>query len=247
MKENNQNENNNQSKQILLSVLAVAILVVAVVGISFAAFVYTKQGDQTNTITTGTITMEYTEGDNVIAIENAMPLGDTEGKAMTATDANGAGTIAESATDGTPAAVFDFTVKATISGTTTINYEIGAQKVDVTTVEPAEGNGNVGTKELGEEYVKLYLVGDEAGGSDYTQKTAPTTYKALTAGQGERGQAPATDKVIGSGTFSGTGGTHNYELKMWVSDEFDMNTLNAGGKVYKGQFKVKVNVYGAAA
>ena len=36
--------NNNSSKQILLSVLGVAILVVAVVGISFAAFSYSKTG-----------------------------------------------------------------------------------------------------------------------------------------------------------------------------------------------------------
>ena len=42
--------NNNSSKQILLSVLGVAILVVAVVGISFAAFSYSKTGTVENTI-----------------------------------------------------------------------------------------------------------------------------------------------------------------------------------------------------
>ena len=47
--------NSNSSKQILLSVIGVAILVVAVVGVSFAFFSYTKTGSQTNTIQTGQI------------------------------------------------------------------------------------------------------------------------------------------------------------------------------------------------
>ena len=36
--------NGNSSKQVLLSVLGIAILVVAVVGVSFAFFSYTKTG-----------------------------------------------------------------------------------------------------------------------------------------------------------------------------------------------------------
>ena len=47
----------NSSKQILLSVIGVAILVVAVVGVSFAFFNYTRTG-AANTIKTGTIVFE---------------------------------------------------------------------------------------------------------------------------------------------------------------------------------------------
>ena len=47
-------DNSKQSKQILLSVIGVAILVVAVVGVSFAFFNYTRAG-QENTVGTGKI------------------------------------------------------------------------------------------------------------------------------------------------------------------------------------------------
>ena len=103
--------NNNSSKQILLSVLGVAILVVAVVGISFAAFSYSKTGEVSNTITTGTITMTYTEPTNGISLTDALPITDDAGKALKG--------------DGK---TFDFTVGATIAGDTNINYVISAVK-----------------------------------------------------------------------------------------------------------------------
>ena len=263
MKENNnqnQNQNDNQSRQILLSVLAVAILVVAVVGVSFAAFTYSKSGDQTNTITTGTITMEYTEDGPYIAIDNAMPIADASGKAITESNLQGAGTTGTvEGQEGTPGGVFDFTVKATITGTTTINYQIGVEKVAVTTSEPqAPEYAEVGVKAIPDDMVKLYLEKDEAGGENYTEVATTTggehgvkTYDELADGTG---QVPATQKVLGSGTFTESGTTtHTYRLRMWVSDKFDMNDLNddktVPGKIltYKGQFKVKVNVYGKAA
>ena len=99
MKENN-------SKQVLLSVLGVAILVVAVVGVSFAAFSYSKTGEKVNTITTGTITMSYSEDTNGINLIDALPMTDEQGKAL-AGENN----------------VFEFTV-----GATTINYAVTATK-----------------------------------------------------------------------------------------------------------------------
>ena len=104
MKENN-------SKQVLLSVLGVAILVVAVVGVSFAAFSYSKTGEKVNTITTGTITMSYSETTNGINLTNALPMSDGVGKALSEEEQ-----------------YFDFTVSANITGTTTINYAITASK-----------------------------------------------------------------------------------------------------------------------
>ncbi len=104
---------NNNSKHVLLSVLGVAILIVVVVGVSFAAFSYSKTGEKVNTITTGTITMSYSEATNGINLTEALPMSDIQGKALTGTNN-----------------VFDFTVSATIqgSGETTINYAITATK-----------------------------------------------------------------------------------------------------------------------
>ena len=101
----------NNSKQVLLSVLGVAILVVAVVGVSFAAFSYSKTGTKVNTITTGTITMSYSETTNGINLTNALPMSDGVGMALSEEEQ-----------------YFDFTVSANITGTTTINYAITASK-----------------------------------------------------------------------------------------------------------------------
>jgi len=114
-------EKNNTSKQILLSVLGVAILIVAVVGISFAAFTYSKAGETTNTITTGTVTMAYTESENGINIENAVPMTVEQGKALTGTGN-----------------VFDFTVEATITGITNIDYEVVAVKDETSTINDSD-------------------------------------------------------------------------------------------------------------
>ena len=245
MVDNNQNEQ--KSKQVLLSVLAIAILVVAVVGVSFAAFTYTQKGNKENKVTTGTIKMDYTEDTNEIQITDAVPIDDATGKAIMPDAVGTAGTASEG--HGT----FDFIVSATIAGTATINYEIGAEKVAVTKVEPSADNQNVGTMQLPDNAVKLYLTKDAAEGDDYAEDVlTPTIYDEIPAGTGGDGKVPATAKKIGDGTFNATGTTnHKYRLRMWVADSFPMESLIEGtpgtpeAKQYKGQFKVKINVYGA--
>ena len=65
-------EQSNQSKKVLLSVIGVAILVVAVVGVSFAFFNYTRTSANTQSIGTGKIYfVSSQEGD--IEIENFFP------------------------------------------------------------------------------------------------------------------------------------------------------------------------------
>lgn len=70
-------EQSNQSKKVLLSVIGVAILVVAVVGVSFAFFNYTRTG-AANSVGTGKInfTSGYgpNQGDDTIVISNFFPL-----------------------------------------------------------------------------------------------------------------------------------------------------------------------------
>ena len=224
MGNNNQNQNENQSKQILLSVLAIAILVVAVVGVSFAAFTYSKTGQKENTITTGTITMEYTEDTNGINITNAMPVDEATGKAITASDAGKAGTAAEGA------GVFDFTVQATISGDVTIPYEVSARKL---TVDTADGT----TIQLPDENIRLYLEKDTAGGDSYTEVSSPAAFSAN--GTGESGVGtPTTNMVLDSGSFTRTQ-TIKYRLRMWVDQAYVVTDK-------KAQYKVAADFYGKA-
>ena len=61
----------NSSKQVLLSVIGVAILVVAVVGVSFAFFNYTRSG-QENTVQTGKIWFNSTQA-GALSIANFFP------------------------------------------------------------------------------------------------------------------------------------------------------------------------------
>ncbi len=62
----------NSSKQILLSVIGVAILVVAVVGVSFAFFNYTRTGAQ-NTVSTGKIKFVSSQTE-AINLQNLFPI-----------------------------------------------------------------------------------------------------------------------------------------------------------------------------
>lgn len=196
--------NNNSSKQILLSVLGVAILVVAVVGISFAAFSYSKTGEVSNTITTGTITMTYTEPTNGINLTDALPITDAAGKALSG-DNN----------------TFDFTVTATIAGTTTINYAITAVKGDGCTVA--------------DDGIKVYLTNQNDA-----EILAPTKVTALSKTvSGNAAGAPADQYVLKTGTYTATG-TDHYRLRMWVDDDYVAPATSQ-------KYILKVNVYGAAA
>ena len=181
----------NNSKQVLLSVLGVAILVVAVVGVSFAAFTFSQTGEVVNKITTGTITMSYSEPENGITLTNAMPMQDSTGM-----DLDGANET------------FDFSVGATISGSgeTTINYAITA----VTT----EGST------LTDEYVKVYLTNMNSNADTaITGYTTPKTVSSLSKTSSDASGAQDGQYILHSGTFDATT-TDSYRLRMWVADNY---------------------------
>lgn len=68
----------NNSKQAVLSIVGIAILVIAVVGVSFAFFTYSKSGTTNNVITTGSISFAYNETNN-ISLTNQFPQSTDEG------------------------------------------------------------------------------------------------------------------------------------------------------------------------
>lgn len=122
-----ENMENTNSKNVILSVLAVAILLIAVIGISYAIFLFTSAGKEKNIVRTGSITMHYIESDtNVISITNAMPTADEVGKNQTE--------------------YFDFRLEANVNGKATIDYEIRAKRIDAKTSSALNGS-----------LVKLYL------------------------------------------------------------------------------------------
>ncbi|HIT37189.1 MAG TPA: hypothetical protein IAB59_01750, partial [Candidatus Onthousia faecipullorum] len=97
-----------KNKKSILILGLILLMVIAIVGVSYAAYTYTGLGQRVNTITTGSITMTYTETDNVINLEGALPTTDKTGKTLSD--------------------YFEFTVSSSISGDVNINYEISAKK-----------------------------------------------------------------------------------------------------------------------
>ena len=192
------------SRTVLLSVLGVAILVIAVIGISLAAFVYSKAGTTPNTITTGTLTMTYTEGQTGIQINNAMPMTDDAGKVQSNDNEK-----------------FLFTVGATLTGTTTINYEISAIKKDGNTISDAN--------------VRLYLE-KSTDGTTYSQVFAPAAFVPLTVAT-ELG-SPVGSMILESGSFTTTA-TNHYILRMWLAEDAPISSESQ-------TYTVTVNVYGKA-
>lgn len=179
----------NNSKQIILSVLGIAILIVAVVGISYAIFTTTLAGTKENTLTTGTISMTYNEATNGILITNAMPMTDTDGKALTGTNN-----------------VFDFTVNATIAGVTTVTYEVAAQKVAVAENGLADTDVKLYLeKKSGETYSSVFAPANYVGTSAVDAYGAPAGIMVLATGT--FANTTATEN-----TYSDA-----YRLRMWVA------------------------------
>ena len=140
----------NNKKQLLLTIGLVLVLVLMIVGISYAAFKFVGEGSQPNTITTGVITMKYTETTNTISMNNALPTTDATGKVRL-----------------TEGEYFDFTLSGTIKGSENINWEIAAE--DVTT----------GTRKIDGKYIKLYLTSLDENNNE-TEVMAPKVYSADT-------------------------------------------------------------------
>ena len=139
-----------KKKQLLLSIGLVLILVLMIVGISYAAFKFTGLGNKPNTITTGAITMEYTESTNTISMTGALPTTDATGKVRL-----------------TAGEYFDFTIKSSIKGNANINWEIAAEDITPSSAKKMDGKN-----------IKLYLT--KLNGDKEEEVMAPKVYSADT-------------------------------------------------------------------
>ncbi len=122
-----------------------------IVGISYAAFQFVGPGSKENSITTGAITMKYTESTNVINMTGALPTTDATGKVRL-----------------TEGEYFDFTLEGTIKGTENINWEIATE--DVTSSD----------KKIDGKYIKLYLTSLDDNNNE-TEVMEPTVYTTESA------------------------------------------------------------------
>ena len=117
-----------KTKKEIVIIGLILLMIIALIGVSYAAFSYSGLGSKVNSITTGSITMTYTETDNTISLNGALPTTDATGKTRL-----------------NQGEYFDFTVSSKIAGDVNINYEISAK--DVTTSDRKIDGSNI----------KLYL------------------------------------------------------------------------------------------
>jgi len=204
MKENNQ-------KKMLLSVLGVAILVVAVIGISFAAYstVFTSSA---NTVTTGTIMVNYTESSNAINVTNAMPMSDANGIAQTGTG------------------VFNFSVSTKADNALTVPYEINLTKVTT---------GTPSFTSMADDQVKVYLTEDGTAVTettsvgklvdDLTDSSVRSGSKVLHSGE-----------HVFTSSNKGTAQTTSYTLRMWIANNVEYSAVS--GKEYHAKVNVDSSV-----
>ena len=161
-----------KKKQLLLSIGLVLILVLMIVGISYAAFKFVGLGQKPNTITTGAITMEYTESTNTISMTGALPTTDATGKVRL-----------------TAGEYFDFTIKSSIKGNANINWEIAAEDITASSAKKMDGKN-----------IKLYLTKLDSTGAE-TQVMAPKVYRASTSANTKTGR-PSGVMSLATGTMS---------------------------------------------
>ena len=147
-----------KKKQLLLSIGLVLILVLMIVGISYAAFKFVGLGNKPNTITTGAITMEYTETTNTISMTGALPTTDATGKVRLTTGE-----------------YFDFTIKSSIKGNANINWEIAAEDITPSSAKKMDGKN-----------IKFYLT--KLTGNKEEEVMAPKVYSATTSANTKTGR-----------------------------------------------------------
>lgn len=189
-------ENNNNKKTLILSIVGILVLVIAVVGVSFAMYSFTGTGTKDNVITTGTVSMNFTDGANNFTVSNKYPMSDAKGVAQTDAKAD----FGVTASWGTAAmnikydlAVSDITPGATLTE-------------DYVKIALLDGEGKV-------------VVGTTKGSADLTAGVTIGSLKATAAPNGL-----LTSYGLTGGTLTGDGQTDKYTVLAYVADNYKLPT-----------------------
>ena len=185
---------NKKSTGLLLSILGVISLVLITAGVTYAFFSYAKEGTTENTITTGTITFYYDElegAGNGIQITDALPMSDTDGKALTGNNN-----------------VFNFKVTSTVSGNTNIPYTVTARKKSDSTLSSDQVK------------LYLEANGSESG-TNYTVQDGTVKLFSELSPTSVQVPDGTEERTIFAGTVPANTPDYaeNFTLKMWVKGD----------------------------
>ena len=184
----------NNKKTLILSIVGVLVLVVALVGVSFAMYSFTGTGTKENVIQTGSVNVDYTSETSVIKLTNQYPISDAKGAAIAAA-------TGESST-------LAFSVKATMSGTITINYDLSFDSITQGTT-------------LTDSYIKFNMTKDSA----YKFGSASTGV-TVNSRKTKTGTLNTAGYLLDSDTFTASG-EHKYVIRAWVADNYKLPTTTS--------------------
>ncbi len=203
--------NSNSSKQVLLSVIGVAILVIAVVGVSFAFFNYTRTGTA-NTVKTGQIFFEQSH--NSVQLTNVFPVTSTEAAAVPGNDA-------EHPVTNPSVGYVDITVHGYTTYANGVDFTVKAVNVNTST-NVGQGGTDID--------IPLSVDVSASGFDDSTKATITTTsYGPNYTGREvlQENDTLATGKIKSGGSTSNNFSGHIYirayldSAKIAISDTYD--------------------------
>ena len=201
---------NNSSKQIILSVVSVAILIIAVVGVSFAVFSYTRKGTSNNKITTGKIVFSFNDGDT-INLTNHFPISTETGVGLTGENN-----------------VCTFTITGNSVGGN-ITYHVYA----------VPGETETGKTRFQDNEVFAYIT-STLGSNATSENFSFTPAGSFGQGAALTGIASTNGVELGSGLIkttsaatAATSRTRNFEVHMWVdSSVVSISDTQTGNHIY---------------
>lgn len=222
-------ENKKKKTGLLLSILGVMSLVLITAGVTYAFFSYAKEGQTTNTISTGTLEFTYTEVDNNsngILIQDALPMTDAEGKVL------GGNTQVHSELTANRN-VFLFTITSKTTSKANIPYIVTAKKQDGSTLDDSQ--------------IKLYLTATQTGTNNTVSGENVNTFAYLKANKAlgsnttvfsqyntenptNQLTADANEVVLFEGTVPASqtsGYTNSFVLRMWLNGDTTGGTSTA--------------------
>lgn len=232
-------------KTLMLSVIGVLVLIVVVVGVSYAMYSFTGTGTKENVITTGSISVVVDPTTDPVTgkeLNDQTQIKLTNQYAMT----DGKGSAITPATE--ESALLKFYVAATLSGNTTINYEVGITKNACT--ETTDGGVTYGCLQDSEVNFNLkkgteYLPGKGTA----TTGVAFSTIAGVegTLGKANNAEGRIANYLLDADSFTASG-LKTYELRAWVNDKYVLPTKDTStGNTHsneslseKYEFKIKL-------
>ena len=198
--------NNNKSKQLLASIIGIAVLVVAVAGVSFAFFTYSRTGSGNNIITAGKISFTFADN-SYIKITNHFPIATSAGVVLSGTNNT-----------------CTFTVTGNTTSGSSINYAVWAVPGDLSSAVDDINATQFTTKFADSEvFVNIQTTGTVPSGATFSPAMTSSQGKAistLATSASNAGTRPTNGRLLGTGAISGSGTdkTINFIVRMWVDE-----------------------------